>query len=111
GAGVAGTWALSVQIEGMPDAIPVQLVLTEEEDGTITGVSTAMDFDTPILDAQYNKNTGELTYRMETPGGMTEVLAQIDGDHFSGTFTVAEMQGSFSGSRIIEGEQEEADTF
>lgn len=96
---ISGQWAISVSIEGMDEPIAVTLTLEQHDDGSITGTSTAMGMDMPVSNAVYDASSGQLTYQIQTPGGLVDITATIEGDRISGSSTGADVVSTFTGTR------------
>lgn len=96
---VSGEWRLSATMPGLDEPMPVRLSLTRHSDGSITGVSVAMGFESPVENAAFNMSTGELRYQLDSPSGPVQLVASISGNAMRGEFSGEGMTGEFSGTR------------
>lgn len=110
--GVTGVW------EGMitgdeplpPDGLPYTLTL-RLSNGSVSGSLSAGPYAGELIDASYDKSTGEITGNLEidTGEGMETfaLSAKIDGESISGTVTGEGFSGEFTGARTSKDVPEE----
>jgi imidazolonepropionase-like amidohydrolase len=96
---ISGEWRLSANVPGLDEPIPVVLTIARNADGFITGISSAMGFETEIRNASFSESAGELRYELDTPGGTALIVARITGDSMTGSLRGESMEGEFSGTR------------
>jgi len=96
---VAGTWSGSIAF-GTDFEPPIELVVVREEGGELSGTVNVMEQEMPLEDGSFDESSGTLEFVGDaTDVGGYRILAQIDGDHATGTATSPMGEAQFTVSR------------
>lgn len=97
---LSGTWALELQSEEMP-AEQRNAVMEVElaEDGTVTGTVDTPGGEEDIKDGKFDKESGELTFKVETEQGTIKVSATIKDGKLSGKINMGGQEIEFTGEK------------
>ncbi|MBS0196699.1 MAG: PDZ domain-containing protein [Planctomycetes bacterium] len=104
--GVSGSWSgrATGGGEGMPaGGIPIGMVITLNEDGSVTGTVTSPMGGGAISSGKYDKATRELTLSISMGKVVANLTGIINGDEISGSWSAGDGKGTWTAKRTGKG--------
>jgi len=102
--GISGTWSLTARLDVFPDPIPLEMQLSLDADGSVSGTITAMGQPASFSGARWDPSTGVLEIDFTGSMGMSTTLrATVRNNELSGTSETDQFTATISGTRTADG--------
>lgn len=97
---VSGNWSIELLNDQMPaEQRNAVLTLKLADDGTVSGSADTPGGEETISEGRFDKDSGSLTFSLDTDEGTIKVNATIEGGKISGTVDMGGQEFEFKGSR------------
>jgi N-acetylglucosamine-6-phosphate deacetylase len=110
--GVSGRWDLALDMDEMPQPLPVSLSLELGNDGRLNGRLGVMGNQVELQQARFDRETGQLSATVQGPDGNDgQLVATISGGSLSGTVQGGTFAADLSGTRSGGGNGDDDEAF